>query len=71
MLQGGGVQTATPGGGGGTAGGSGVQDYSQQWIEYYRAQGMHAEADKIEAQIKASKVSHSCSPFSTSVVSGS
>lgn len=57
MLQGGGVQAATPGGGGGTGGGSGVQDYSQQWIEYYRSQGMHAEADKIEAQIKASKVS--------------
>ncbi|XP_069937503.1 far upstream element-binding protein 2-like isoform X1 [Cherax quadricarinatus] len=52
--QGGGVQAATPGGG--VGGGTGAQDYSQQWIEYYRSQGMHTEADKIEAQIKASKV---------------
>lgn len=37
--------------------GGGVNDYSQQWIEYYRSQGMHAEADKIEQQLKAAKVS--------------
>ena len=54
-LQGGAVPGATPGPGAG--GGTGTQDYSQQWIEYYRSQGMHAEADKIETQIKASKVS--------------
>lgn len=50
------MQGAAPGGPG-AGGGTGAQDYSQQWIEYYRSQGMHAEADKIEAQIKASKVS--------------
>ncbi|KAB7500828.1 Far upstream element-binding protein 3 [Armadillidium nasatum] len=32
-----------------------AQDFSQQWIEYYRSQGMNAEADKIEQQLKASK----------------
>ncbi|CAG0893004.1 unnamed protein product [Darwinula stevensoni] len=31
----------------------GKVDYSQQWIEYYRAQGMHKEADMIEQQAKA------------------
>jgi hypothetical protein len=31
------------------------QDFSQQWIEYYRSQGMHAEADKFEAQLKSQK----------------
>ena len=41
-------------------GGPAVQDYSQQWIEYYRSQGMHQEADKIEAQVKAAKVSVVC-----------
>lgn len=56
LLQGAGVPAANPAAGGG-GGGGGAQDYSQQWIEYYRSQGMHAEADKIEAQIKASKVS--------------
>merc|ERR1719154_929695 len=35
--------------------GATAQDFSQQWIQYYRSQGMHAEADKIEAQMKASK----------------
>lgn len=38
--------------------GAGMTDYSQQWIEYYRSQGMHAEADKIEQQLKAAKVSN-------------
>ncbi|CAL4094354.1 unnamed protein product, partial [Meganyctiphanes norvegica] len=64
---GGGAQPGAPGvpqqgGGGGAAAAAGgapaggaQQDYSQQWIEYYRSQGMHAEAEKIEAQIKASK----------------
>jgi far upstream element-binding protein len=33
----------------------GEQDYTQQWIEYYRAYGMHKEADQIEAMAKASK----------------
>lgn len=32
-----------------------TQDYTQQWIEYYRAYGMHKEADQIEAMAKASK----------------
>lgn len=36
---------------------SGTQDYSQQWIEYYRSHGMNAEADKIEQTLKASKAS--------------
>ena len=31
------------------------KDYSQQWIEYYRAQGMHKEADMVEQQLKAQK----------------
>ena len=30
-------------------------DFSQQWIDYYRAQGQHTEADEIEAQVKAQK----------------
>jgi len=34
-------------------GGAGQQDYSQQWIEYYRSMGMHREADAIEMQVKA------------------
>jgi len=34
---------------------AGGQDFSQQWIQYYRSQGMHAEADKIEAQLKQTK----------------
>ena len=46
---------ATANGAAGAAGGGG-QDFSQQWIQYYRSQGMHAEADKIEAQMKATKV---------------
>ncbi|CAG0883781.1 unnamed protein product [Cyprideis torosa] len=29
------------------------QDYSKQWVEYYRAQGMIKEAEAIEAQVKA------------------
>ena len=32
------------------------QDYSQQWIDYYRSQGLHADAEKIEAQLKSQKV---------------
>ncbi|KAK7073768.1 Far upstream element-binding protein 3, partial [Halocaridina rubra] len=51
--QGGGGQPAAPGGS--VGGGAPAQDYSQQWIEYYRAQGMHADADKIETQLKAGK----------------
>lgn len=39
-------------------GGGGLGDYSHQWLEYYRSHGMHAEADKIEQQIKAAKVSN-------------
>lgn len=38
-------------------GGGGLGDFSHQWLEYYRSHGMHAEADKIEQQIKAAKVS--------------
>jgi len=71
MNGGGGAQPGAPGvpqqqGGGGApasggpaansapAGGA-QQDYSQQWLEYYRSNGMHAEAEKIEAQLKAAK----------------
>ena len=36
---------------------SAVQDFSPQWIDYYRSQGMLAEAEKIEQQVKAAKVS--------------
>lgn len=43
--------------GGTAAAAGGTPDYSQQWIEYYRSQGMNSEADKIEQQLKASKVS--------------
>lgn len=35
--------------------GAGGQDYTQQWIEYYRAYGMHKEADQIEQMAKARK----------------
>lgn len=34
---------------------AGGQDYTQQWIEYYRAYGMHKEADQIEQMAKARK----------------
>ena len=30
-------------------------DFSQQWIDGYRAQGQHTEADELEAQVKALK----------------
>merc|ERR1712128_337528 len=43
-----------PAANGASAGGA-QQDYSQQWLEYYRSNGMHAEAEKIEAQLKAAK----------------
>ncbi|XP_018012959.1 far upstream element-binding protein 1 isoform X3 [Hyalella azteca] len=38
------------------------QDYSQQWIDYYRSQGMHAEADKFEAQLKSQKAGGGAPP---------
>lgn len=57
-----GVAPVAVNGQGGTSapqpGGAGLSDYSQQWLEYYRSHGMHAEADKIEQQIKAAKVSN-------------
>lgn len=37
---------------GAAPGGAGSQDYSMQWISYYRSMGMHREADAIEAQVK-------------------
>jgi len=37
-----------------SAGGDGP-DYTQQWIEYYRAYGMHKEAEQIEAMARAQK----------------
>ncbi|XP_037073954.1 far upstream element-binding protein 1-like, partial [Pollicipes pollicipes] len=30
-------------------------DYSAQWLEYYRSQGLMAEAEKLEQQMKSSK----------------
>eukprot|EP00088_Acartia_fossae_P015901 TRINITY_DN1882_c0_g2_i1.p1 TRINITY_DN1882_c0_g2~~TRINITY_DN1882_c0_g2_i1.p1 ORF type:complete len:495 (+),score=204.85 TRINITY_DN1882_c0_g2_i1:212-1696(+) len=44
---GGGYPGGAPGGG---APGAGQADYSQQWIEYYRSQGMYKEAEDIERQ---------------------
>lgn len=43
---------AAPGGGGGEAKGDGKVDYSLQWIEYYRSQGLNREADMIEQTMK-------------------
>ncbi|KAH8300102.1 hypothetical protein KR044_009809 [Drosophila immigrans] len=37
----------------GAAAGAGGQDYSAQWIEYYKQIGCHREADMIEQQMKA------------------
>ncbi|UYV80085.1 FUBP1 [Cordylochernes scorpioides] len=34
---------------------SGGQDYTQAWIQYYRANGMHKEADSLESQHRASQ----------------
>lgn len=31
-------------------------DFSQQWVDYYRAFGMHKEADMIEQHMKMYKV---------------
>lgn len=61
FIQGGGGQAnggGAPGGfgggapGGGAPGGApgGAADYSAQWIEYYRSQGMFKEAEEIERQ---------------------
>lgn len=36
---------------------TGQPDYSVQWVEYYRSLGMHREAEMIEQQAKANKVS--------------
>lgn len=33
----------------------GQQDYTEQWIEYLRAQGQHQQADALAAQAKAAK----------------
>lgn len=35
------------------SGGGDGPDYTQQWIEYYRAYGMHKEAEQIEAMARA------------------
>ena len=35
--------------------GATAQELSQQWMQHYQSQGMHAEADKLEAKIKAQK----------------
>lgn len=33
----------------------GEADYTQQWVEYLRAQGNHQQADLLEQQAKAAK----------------
>lgn len=38
--------------------GAAQPDYSKQWAEYYRSIGKIDEAEAIENQIKATKVSH-------------
>lgn len=40
---------------GGAAAGGGQADYTQQWIEYLRAQGQHQQADMLEKQMKQSQ----------------
>lgn len=42
----------------GGAGAGGQADYSKQWAEYYRSIGKNEEAEAIENQIKATKVSY-------------
>jgi len=37
---------------------TGQPDYSIQWVEYYRSVGMHREAEQIEQQAKANKVTY-------------
>lgn len=37
---------------GGAPSGAGGQDYSHQWIEYYKSMGMTREAEAIELQMK-------------------
>lgn len=40
---------------GAAAAGAGQTDYTQQWIEYLRAQGQHQQADMLEKQMKQSQ----------------
>ncbi|XP_023037885.1 far upstream element-binding protein 3 [Drosophila willistoni] len=45
------------GGGAAGAAAAGGQDYSAQWIEYYKQMGCHREAEVIEQQMKAKQAS--------------
>ncbi|BFG04594.1 far upstream element-binding protein 3 [Drosophila madeirensis] len=47
------AMNANQGGGPGGAGANAGQDYSAQWIEYYKQMGCHREAELIEQQMKA------------------
>ncbi|XP_030384503.1 far upstream element-binding protein 3 isoform X2 [Scaptodrosophila lebanonensis] len=47
------VLSGAPAGGTGVSTGGAGQDYSAQWIEYYKQMGCHREADMIEQQMKA------------------
>ena len=53
-----GAPAAAPTAGAGQPAANGTQaaDYSAQWVEYYRSQGMVTEAENLEQQIKLSKV---------------
>ena len=43
-------------------------DYSAQWVEYYRSQGLVTEAANLEQQIKLSKVGDCCTAADSGTV---
>ena len=49
------ISSATPNGNEAQAVAVQNQDYSAQWAEYYRAYGMHKEAEMIEQMAKQMK----------------